>query len=471
MKAFFLSAIQRNKPRALLLIALLFVLSTTSFAYSPYSTKELEQLEKEFIQQINLSNQIERNPLATEYINHLGKGLAQIGHVRTPYFFIVKSNEINAFAGPGGYIGINTQLILNTVSENELAGVMAHEIAHVRLHHLYRLIEHEKQMRIPMLASLLASAALGILNPTLASGAMMASLTGFAQDNINFIRANEKEADRIGIGMLMQSGFDPRGMASFFKKMQQSTRYYYTAHIPAILRTHPMDDDRIAEAENRTQHYRSSGFNENKNYPFFKELIRVSVANNSKELLDFYRLDCMKKNNQAVCQYGQVLVLMKINQFDAAKLKMTALIKGNEDNIFFQIALAQAEIGTKDYPLGLDRLKTLYTNYPENYATVLSYAQGLLASNEAKQGVNILLKASRLFKKDLIICETLAQAQATTHQIGYAYFTKAECELLQGRKRDAMRQLKQAKLSAKNDPYLTDRITAKMEEIKFLLAD
>lgn len=172
---------------------------------------------------------------------------------------------------------------------------MAHEIAHVRLHHLYQRIQHEKQMRIPMLASMLASIALGVINPTLGSGAMMASLSGFAQDNINFTRANEKEADRIGIDMLIKAGFDPRGMAGFFKKMQESSRYYYTSNIPAILRTHPLDDDRIAEAENRSQRLAPKNHSDALDYRLFKELIRVSVARNSKQLLDYYQVECPKK--------------------------------------------------------------------------------------------------------------------------------------------------------------------------------
>ena len=119
------------------LLAILQVLPLNAFALSPYSTRELEELEKEFIQHINQSDSVERNPLANQYINHLGKRLARFAHIPTPYFFIVKSKEINAFAGPGGYIGINSQLILTTQNESELAAVMAHEIAHVRLHHLY----------------------------------------------------------------------------------------------------------------------------------------------------------------------------------------------------------------------------------------------------------------------------------------------------------------------------------------------
>lgn len=172
---------------------------------------------------------------------------------------------------------------------------MAHEIAHVRLHHLYNMIEHQKQMRIPMIASMLASIALGVINPTLGTGAFMASVSGFAQDSINFTRANEKEADRIGIDMLIKSGLDPRAMASFFRKMQENSRYYYTANIPAILRTHPLDEDRIAEAENRSDRIAKKQYPDNLDYQLFKELIRVSVASDNKQLLDYYHYHCTKK--------------------------------------------------------------------------------------------------------------------------------------------------------------------------------
>ncbi|MDI9819315.1 MULTISPECIES: M48 family metalloprotease [unclassified Legionella] len=443
-------------------------ISLSAFALTPYSTRELEELEKEFIQLINRSDSIERNPLATQYINHLGKQLARFARIPLPYFFIVKSNEINAFAGPGGYIGINTQLILATENESELAAVMAHEIAHVRLHHLYRMIEHEKQMRIPMLASILAAAALGMINPTLGSGALMASLTGFAQDNINFTRANEKEADRIGIDMLIKSGFNPQGMAGFFKKMQQNSRYYYTANIPAILRTHPLDDDRIAEAESRTERLEKKSYSDNLEYQLFKELIRVSTVSRSKELLDYYQYQCHKKNSGDACQYGYALALLHINQFQQAEARLTPLLNKDEDNLFYQIAMAEAETGNRRYETSLKRLGNLQANYPENYAATMTYARSLLLAGKAEQAASILLKGSRQFKQDLALCETLAQAQAASHRKSYAYFTQAQCQLLQGRKRDAVRQLKQAKLLAKKDPYLLARITAMIEEIKFL---
>lgn len=455
---------------AVTLISLIgLCLGNPAQAFSPYSTRELEELEQEFRQLINQSDQVVRTPLANQYLNHLGKRLAQFAHMPMPYFFIVKSNEINAFAGPGGYIGINTQLVLATKNESELAAVMAHEIAHVRLHHLYRMIQHQKQMRVPMLASMLAAVALGAINPTLASGAMIASLTGFAQDNINFTRANEKEADRIGITMLIKGGFDPRGMAGFFKKMQESTRYYYTDNIPAILRTHPLDEDRIAEAENRSGNINRKNYPDTLDYYLFKELIRNSVAKDNKQMLDYYGQECLRHNRAAACQYGKTLALIKANQFRAAEQNLAPLTGENKDNLFYQVAMAEAETGNRQFDVALKRLHELQANYPENYAALMAYAQGLLEAGQAEKATALLLKGFRQFKRDLPLCEALAQAEAASGLKGYAYFVQAQCNLLQGRSRDALRQLNVAKKLAGNDRYLAARILALKDDIQFMV--
>ncbi len=455
--------------------AIMLSITAASFTHagqlSPYSNKELEDLEKQFIQLINRSDSIERSPMANQYINHIGAQLAHAGHMKTPYFFIVKSNEINAFAGPGGYIGINTQLILTTESESELAAVMAHELAHVRLHHLYSLLDHQKQMRIPMLASLLASAALGVLNPTVGMGAMMASLSGFNQDNINFTRSKEKEADRIGIDMLAKAGYNPKSMASFFRKMQQHMRYYYTDNIPAILRTHPLDEERIAEAENRISRLPANQNPDSPNYFLFKELIRVSVRPESKPLLDYYTHDCRKKSTPLACDYGHGLALMNANQFPAALSHLNAALEQDKDSLYVQIAVAQAETGLNQHQMAVKRLSELQNNYPDNYAMLMAYAEGLLAANQTEKATSVLLKGSRIFKNDLTLCRELARAQAQAHLKSYAYFTQAQCLLLEGQARAAVAQLKVAKNLATKDAYLTSRINAKIDEIKWMTAN
>jgi len=439
--------------------------SSSAFAFSPYSNQELDQLEKEFVEQINLSPQVIRDPLAKQYITHLAKRLAQHGELATPDFFIVNSSEINAFAGPGGHIGVNTQLILASENESELAAVMAHEMAHVRLHHLYRMLEHEKQMKIPMLASVLASIALGALNPMMGTGALMASLSGFAQNDISFIRSNEKEADRIGIDVLYKSGLDPRGMAGFFKKMQQNTRYYYTANLPAILRTHPIDEDRIAEAENRCAQMKVTRVEQNLDYELFKELIRTTVATGEKNMLDYYQRCIKERPQDMVCHYGYALLLMNINQYAKAETELNTLYSQMPNNLYYAITLSRAENGNGHANQAIIRLQSLQNTHSDNYAVISALADSYSAAEKLSEASNTLLKASRMFPRDLPICESLARAESANRRKGYAYFTAAQCQLLQGQRKEAKRLLKLAERLTEKDRLLKARIEAKLDEI------
>ncbi|HVT62393.1 MAG TPA: M48 family metalloprotease [Legionellaceae bacterium] len=451
-----------HKPHLWLFLCLL--LPALCFGFSAYSNEELDQLEREFLQEINHSDAVLREPLTNEYINHIAKRLAEHSPEQ-PHFFIVKSREINAFAGPGGHIGVNTQLILESATESELAGVMAHEMAHVRQHHLYRMLEHQKQMRIPMLAGILASMALGVVNPALSTGLLYGSLSGFAQDSINYVRSGEREADSIGIDMLKKAGFDPHGMVGFFKKMQQNSRYHYTDNIPAILRTHPLDEERIAEAENRCPIQTHVIASDEAQYRLFKELIRNEVSDDSKQSLDFYRRQCQQITSAIACQYGYALRLMQANQYEQALAQIKPLWTQTPNNPYYAIAMAHGYEGLGQAPKAVQILGELYANFPDSYAVTVEYGKALIEAKQAAKASSILLTGSRKFKQDLQICNQLARAEAADHRLGYAYFTLAECHLLQGEHHDALRKLKLAQTYAQKDHLLQARIAAKMDEI------
>lgn len=451
-----------------------FVLLSSNFAYgfTAYSNKELDQLEKQFRQEINLSPQVLRDPLAKTYINQLAKKLAAHGSMAKPEFFIVKSSEINAFAGPGGYIGVNTQLILASESESELAAVMAHEMAHVRLHHLYRLIEHEKSMQIPKLASMLAAIALGVVNPILGSGALMGTLSGFQQDSINYVRSNEKEADSIGIDILSRAQFDPNGMPNFFRKMQQSMRYYYTDNIPAILRTHPLDEDRIAEAENRiAQHPGVGHISSSPQYYLFKELVRHDTKHDAQQLLEFYKKDCRKMSPTYACAYGEAMTYSEIGKHQQSIELLKPYVEtdfSNDPYINLALAKAYQALGQKEEAQKI--YQRFYDVSPDNNAVVNQYSEFLESGNDKRKTLSVLLKAHRKFNQDVSICRKLARVQADLHQTAEAYFTEANCHLIQGQNRAAMEQLKIAQKYAQKNKYMQARISAKIDELKDAMA-
>lgn len=446
------------------LIPFLVLISSTAFALNPYSNSELDTLEKEFVEQINQSNQLVRTPLATQYINQIGQRLSAHALHPAPTFFIVNSNEINAFAGPGGYIGINTALILATTSEDELAAVMAHELAHVKLHHLYDMIEHQKLMRFPTLASMLAAAALGVINPTLGSGAMLATLSGAAQNSINYTRSHEKEADRIGMQLLTQAGFRPQAMAHFFKKLQESTRYYDTANIPALLQTHPLDDERIAEAENRTPVLTMQAAPNPLEFELFKAIIRTTMASSPKVLFDYYA----KQPRTPANNYGLLLTYLNSNHFNEANTHLTPLLEHDPNNLFFIITKSQIDLGLQHPEQAITLLQTFHQRLPDNYPLTFALGESLLQANQPHAAATLLTKAFRRYPRNLALCQILAEAEAAQKRQNYAYFIESTCEHLQGHELKALQRLKTAKTLTNRDSYLEARIEARMEEIRSL---
>lgn len=433
-----------------------------SYAYDPYSNPELDTIKKEYLEEINRSPQVIRNAIAVEKINEIGKKLAKAGDMQPASFFIVDSNEMNAFAGPGGYIGIHSSLIQATDNEDELAAVMAHELAHVKLHHLYDMMEHEKLMRIPTAASMLAAIALGVVNPALGTGAMAATLSGAAQQSINYTRYHERQADRIGMHMLTNAGYNPIAMATFFKKLQDQSRYYDRDNIPAILLTHPLDQERIAEVESRLPKKTQATFKNDLDYKMFKTIIRIAATQDPKALLDYY----MKNKETPENRYGLALTFLATNKALNAYNELLSLAVQYPNHPYVFVALAEAELGKHENNNAINILTKLHENYPQLQYVLLELAQTYLTTNQSHKGSMLLTKAFRNEPKNLTVCKLLAKAEAQDKRIAYAYFTEAQCEQIQGHDNLAILRLKTALTLVKNDNYLKERITAKLDEVR-----
>jgi len=233
------------------------------------------------MRQIRASFPLDYDPLTTDYIQSLGNRLKSASH--TPSggfrFFVVNDNTINAFALPGGNIGVHTGLITTAQSEDELAGVLAHEIAHVTQRHIARMVDRGRQSTAPTIAAIVASILLATASPELGQGALAATLGAATQMSINFTRSNEEEADRIGIGILSNAGLDPRAMPLFFERMLQANRYN-EFNYPEFLRTHPVTENRIADARARAEQYPAKRYSDNLMFHLITQRIAVTQENN-----------------------------------------------------------------------------------------------------------------------------------------------------------------------------------------------
>ena len=190
----------------------------------------------------------------TDYLNSIGNKLvgASSDSRQEFNFFLMMDSQVNAFALPGGFVGINSGLMLTAQSESELAGVMSHEIGHVVQRHFARMLSAQKDTQLMALAGLAIAILASRSSSQVSQAAMIGSQAGSIQSSLNFTRANEQEADRVGFQILEKAGFDPAAMALFFERMLNATRFYQTT-APAYLRSHPLTTTRISDMQNRMQ--------------------------------------------------------------------------------------------------------------------------------------------------------------------------------------------------------------------------
>lgn len=260
-----------------------------------------------------------KDPIIQAYVHHLGYRLVAYSNKPSDEFdfFVIPWNVVNASAYPGGLIVVYAGLIMETSSESELAGVLAHEIAHVNQRHISRQMVKQKNATIPFLLGLAAAIAAAQNSSSDDAGmAVAAGATALQQQmSINFTRFNEYEADRVGIGILHASGFNPEGMADFFSALMRKNRVDERFKIPEYSRTHPLSINRVAEAKNRIKALGKTEIRESLLYDFVKERVRNLIKDDSINLTDFYRKAIHDRNHQvSAMRYGYALHLIEANK-------------------------------------------------------------------------------------------------------------------------------------------------------------
>jgi predicted Zn-dependent protease len=330
---------------------------------------------------IRQSGQIIEDPEISDYIQQIGHSLsshAEEGQHQF-YYFVMKDPVINAFAMPGGFIAINSGLILATNNENELAGVMAHETAHVTQRHLVRGLIDQSHAGLmstaAMLAAILLGATAGRGSPDAMEGAILATQGAAIQHQINYTRANEFEADRIGIGTMASAGYDPLGMASFFQTLDRNSPDPSRIKAVEFLIDHPLSAERVAEARNRAEQIGRIRHTDSLSYTLMRERLR-SLTGNPQVARDYY----------------------------------TSLLKnGAGKNIEDRYGKAVADIATRNPAVAIPELQALLNEYPKVNQFYGALGQAYLANGQLKESQAVLDKAEGLFPRNVPITIRLAE--------------------------------------------------------------
>lgn len=364
------------------------------------------------------------DPQLTEYIGSLGSQIASHannGDFRFNFFF-VRDDQINAFALPGGFIGVNSGLLLSTDNENELAGVLAHEISHVTQRHIARSAYDAQRTSVASLAAMIAALLLGAAADAggeALTGIATASQAMMAQRQLNFTRSNELEADRVGMEVLSTAGFDPNGMATFFEEL--SKRYGSTVEfVPAILQTHPVTSERVAEARARARQLPKVEHADSPGYALAKARLEVLGAPTPEAAFALFR---DKADSRVPAdRYGLGLALMRVSLNDNAERIFRDLTTEFPTSITFRIGEAEALMASGATEAALKFYAEAVRLFPRNVPLTISYAEALISAGRAADAHQLLLDLLNNVSATSEQLRLIARAANAQGDVGNAYF-------------------------------------------------
>lgn len=403
-----------------------------------------------------------------DYLNRLGARLvAQAEGVRTPFeFFVVRDPTLNAFALPGGFVGVHSGLILAARSESELAGVLAHEISHVTQSHLVRLFGAQSQAQLPSLIALAVAILAAKSNPDVAVGAAVAGQAAGIQHQLNYSRDFEREADRFGLDLLERAGFDPRGMASFFERMLQYGRLYEN-NAPAYLRTHPLTTERLSDIENRLASLPYRQVPDSPEFGLVRAKLKAYEGTPQQAIADFSaQLASGKFSREADVRFGLAHADLRAGKVREAESEITRLRALAIASPMIDLLAAAARRAAQDAPGALRLLEAARARYPDSRPVLYALIEARIAAGRAHEASQLARQETQLTPADGRLWRLLAQAEGSLGRAAAEHRAQAEAYALEGRIEEAVRQLELARAAKGGDFYEQAEIDARLIELR-----
>ena len=439
-------------------------------AEATLSPADERALGEAFMREIRARLTLVDDPLVERYVQSLGYRLVASSDRRDLAFtfFVVDDEALNAFAAPGGFIGLNSGMILATESESEFASVLAHEIAHVTQRHIVRAIDHASRSNLPVLAGILAAVIVGAHDVEAGQATAAAVIGTRAQSQINFTRQNEMEADRVGIRILADAGFDPRAMAGVFEKLENAARY--SARPPEYLSTHPVTTNRIAEARDRAERLPYRQHESSERYYLVRARLRVRTATDARQVLEQLVDEHSTGHAQSAAAnaYGQAIAMIRLGRDDDARAILEHLVETYPDRLTFLDELAGTLLRSGNLARALELYSEGLALYPNDRILVRGYAAAL---NEAGRPADILTLIDEFGRSNAIGSEMYrlrADAYQRLGRMSESRSDLAEHYYQSGRLDQAISQLRLASrdLAQNQDFYAAARIEARLEELE-----
>lgn len=484
----------------LLTIAAISIPSSLSFAEDELKLPELgdsgaglmapaqeQALGQAWLRSFRASVPLESDPLLFEYLENLLLKLASYSDLSDKGLdlVIVKNPNINAFAVPGGVVGVNTGLMLYAESEAQLASVLTHELAHLSQRHFARSVEASKRASFANIAGLLAGIALAVASEgDAAQAAIITSQAAALDSRLRYSRLHEREADRIGMKTLVKAGYSPEAAAAMFKQMLNASRLYGN-RIPEFLLTHPVTESRVADASNRARQYPSYESSPSIDYMLIKTRITVLTDPSPKDSIKRFSLALEElatkqyDNNsetrpesfdfaEDATRYGLALSYNYNRQWRKARAALQPLLKDVPGRIAYSLLDIEIDIESGKHKEAEQRLRDLNALIPNNYAIGMLLAQTLLTNKDYHSAQQVLETLAKTRPHQADIWYHLAETHGLAGDILKLHQARAEFFLLRGNFSQARQHLTQALQLSRNNYQTVARVKERIREVNNL---
>ena len=438
-------------------------------ARGSFSALEEKRLGDEIMREVRADRSYYDDAETTDYINALGTRLATRGaDTRQPFeFFLINERSINAFALPGGYIGVNTGLLIAAQSESELASVVSHEVAHVTQRHIARMMDQQKTGTVVSLAALAVAILAARSSPDLATAATAFGAAAPIQNLINFTRDHEREADRVGLQILESAGYDPRAAAVFFERMQRATRIYDVGGAPSYLRTHPLTYERIADIQNRLERLPYRQVSDTLDFQLVRAKLRAEL-DPALEARQFFEGSLAERRflSEAASRYGLAIALVRLKDYARARKEHDALRRVSGPHAMVDSLGCRIRRAAGETESALTCYRDALRAHPQHRALTYDYADLLLQERRAEPALAVIGQRMQSLGEDPKLYLLQGRAYALQGKRLAQHRATGEAYARMGNVRGAIEQMQIALKSGDGDFYQMSATEARLRELR-----
>lgn len=408
------------------------------------------------------------DPFLSDYLEQLLYKLVSHSELEDRRLELITINNpsMNAFAVPGGVIGIHTGLFRYAKSEHQLSSVLAHEIAHLSQRHFARRVEAQRKNTAATLAGMLASL---VLAATVGGDAGLAGLTASQaasqQSSLNYSRQNEQEADRLGLKTMVSAGMDPRAMSAMFEEMLRITRYT-GSRPPEFLLTHPLTENRVADARNRINQLPPRQYLDNLEFHLMRARALIAIDNNASVSLNRFQHELQGNTlNSQAARYGVVLSYIALGNYTKAKESLKLLLQKSPNNLTYQMADIDLDRAQKKYDRAISKTKKLLAYRSDSYPLRISLAESYLKANRYLESEQMLDTLTLSHPNSPEVWFQLAEVRGLAGNISGVHQARARYFILNGVFDQARDQLGYARKLLVNDFKQTAIIDQQLRDL------